>query len=106
MSTFKEPFLQKVKDALEEAVSITYEGCHKIYICMDQASHDQQVEWGYTMTMVNDDAEFKDEAMDILSGWWEGSCGLRFISTITDCDDFGDVISQFEYDESQEAETV
>lgn len=95
--TFKEPFLEKVKEAVDGAVSVTWEGCHKIYICMDQESHEQQVEYGYDMTMVTD----KDDAVRQLYEWFDVSCGLRFISAITDASQFEDVIAQFEYNEEE-----
>ena len=98
--TFKEPFLGQVKEVLGRAVSITWEGCHKIYICLDQESHDQQKEWGYQMTMVTD----KEEALEQLYRWFNVSCGLRFISAIADCTYFIDVIAQFDYDADADEE--
>lgn len=95
MSTFKEPWLQRVTDALDGAVSITWEGCHKVYICVDRESHEQQIEFGYDMTLVGD----KDEALEQLFDWFESSCGLRFISAISNGDSFDRVIPQFEYDD-------
>lgn len=95
MSTFKEPYLKRVQDALDGAVSITWEGCHKVYICMDAESHDQQIEWGYDMILVGD----KDEAIEQLYDWFNDSCGLRFISAITNGSEFKRLIPQFEYPE-------
>jgi hypothetical protein len=101
IETFEQPFLDKVEDVLDKAVSITWEGCHKIYVCLDQASHEQQIEYGYEMVAVED----KAEALNHLYEWWNSSCGLRFINAIEgDDQDYGqcrfhDVIPQFEYDE-------
>lgn len=55
--TFKEPFLTKVKHYLLDATSITWDGCHKIYICLDQESHKQQVEYEYDMVLVKGEAD-------------------------------------------------
>ncbi len=94
-TTFKEPFLKRVQDALDGAGSITWEGCHKIYICMDAESHEQLIEFGYDMILVGD----KDEALEQLFDWWNEACPLRFISACKGKDKFDRVIPQFDYDE-------
>jgi hypothetical protein len=95
VETFKQPFLSKVENILNKAVSITWEGCHKIYVCLDQESHKQQTECGYDMVLVGD----KAEALDQLYEWFDVSCSLRFINAIECGDTFHDVIPQFDYDE-------
>jgi hypothetical protein len=102
VETFKEPFLSEVKAALGwgRAVSITWEGCHKIYICLDQESHKQMLEIGYEMVPVKD----KAEALDQLYEWFDASCSLRFINACEGEDTFHDVIPQFDYDEDEEDE--
>ena len=97
VKTFKQPFLSEIKSALDKAVSISWEGCHKIYITLDMESHNQQVEYGYEMVAVED----KAEALDKLWEWWDVSCGLRFINAIEGESTFRDVIPQFEYDEEE-----
>jgi len=76
--TFKMPFLQVIEKHLSNAVSISWEGCHKIYIELDQASHDRQVKYGYEPVMVED----KQDALNELYEWFDRSCGLRFIHAI------------------------
>ena len=98
--TFKEPFLEKVEEILERAVSICWDGCHKIYVLLDKESHDQQVAYSYDMVMVED----KGEALNQLYGWFDVSCGLRFINAIENGDEFIGVIEQFEYDTEEEDE--
>lgn len=97
-ATFKQPFLGEIKKRLEKAISITWEGCHKIYICMDIESHSQQIEYGYEMVLVKD----KAKALNQLYEWFDVSCGLRFINAIECRDTFYDVIPQFNYDEEEE----
>jgi|GEM_PF-6941025 len=100
IETFKQPFLAKIKDTLDKAVSITWEGCHKIYITLDMESHDQQIKYGYEMVSVKD----KAEALNLLWEWWNSSCGLRFINAIEGESTFHDVIPQFDYDKDEEEE--
>jgi hypothetical protein len=100
IETFKEPFLTKVIDALDNAVSIAWDGCHKIYILGDQVSHEEQIELGYTPELVED----KEAALARLWKWWNSSCSLKFINRIegsvkNKTETFFDVIPQCEYDE-------
>ena len=97
VETFKQPFLSEIESALDNAVSITWEGCHKIYITLDMESHNQQVEYGYEMVAVED----KAEALNKLWEWWDVSCGLRFINAIEGESTLHNVISQFDYDEEE-----
>lgn len=108
LTKFKEPFYARVEDAVAQAVSITWEGCHKIYVCTSEAAHNYQVECGYEMERVDDKGNLPDGTPAVLRllDWFDNSCGLRFISTIggdgTNNADFGDVICQFDYDEEKE----
>ena len=92
---FRQPFLDKIDAALEDAISITFDGCHKIYIALDTESHDGFVRYDYDMIPVED----KTDAMDLLLQWWNVSCDLRFISAVANDDTFHRLIPQFEYDE-------
>lgn len=96
--TFKQPFLDKIDAALEDAVSITFDGCHKIYIALDAKSHDGFVRYDYDMILVDD----KTDAIDLLLQWWNVSCDLRFISAVANDDTFHRLIPQSEYDKEQE----
>ena len=106
VETFEEPFLEKVEAILEKAVSITWEGCHKIYIMSDKAADKDMIGMGYDTVKVDD----KDKAVAQLFEWWESSCSLRFINRIETTggkvgnDQFFDVIPQFDYDEDEEDE--
>jgi len=102
--TFKEPWLTKVEEAVDTAVSITWEGCHKIYIMADKAADKDMIGMGYDTVKVDD----KDKAVAQLFEWWESSCSLRFINRIETTggkvgnDQFFDVIPQFDYNEDEE----
>ena len=70
--------------ALEEAYSIAFDGCHKIYVHMDKGTHDQAVEWGYTPHML--EGLGAKAALEMLRDWYEGSCALRFIQSVRTVD--------------------
>jgi len=106
--TFKEPWLTKVKAAVADAVSITWDGCHKIYICTSEEAHNQQVEYEYGMERVDSEGNLPDgtPAVDQLYEWFCNSCGLEFIQAIegagTENINFSDVIGQFDYGEEND----
>ena len=94
--TFRGPHLSRVKKALDEAVSICWDGCHKIYICKDLESHSQQKEFGYDMVTVD------ENSTDLLFEWFNDSCFLRFINAISECNCFETIIAQGDYDNEVE----
>ena len=73
-----------VEDALEGALLIAWDGCHKIYLAMD----DEQADWfrqNYNGVHC-DDRTFEgtpEEMLTTLKGWWDESCGLKFINAVT-----------------------
>ncbi len=93
-TTFKEPFLGKIRDALDGAVSITWDGCHKIYVHLDQAGHDDSERFGYENIMVKS----VDDALGEMWEMFSVSCSLRFIQSVSETG-YRPLIGQFEYDE-------
>lgn len=83
-----------------DARLIAFDGCHKIYLAMD----DEQADWfreNYNGTSCTDRTftGTPKEMMRMLRTWWDESCGLKFIqSVVTDYDDpnagFVSLISQ------------
>jgi hypothetical protein len=73
-----------VEDALEGALLIAFDGCHKIYLAMD----DEQAEWfrqNYNGVHCTDRTftGTSEEMLATLKGWWDESCGLKFITAVT-----------------------
>ena len=69
--------LNEVEQALESAKLVAWDGCHKIYVAMDE------LEAGWFIE--NYEATFSgtpEEMLDALGDWWESSCHLRFISAV------------------------
>ena len=76
-----------VKAELSEAKGIAFDGCHKIYILMDNAQVHEMAKYGYgfdegsflfTTTSLN-----PEEMLTTIKKWYEGSCGLKFVQTVT-----------------------
>lgn len=89
---------EDVVEALPDAKAIAFDGCHKIYVLMDDTQVAQMRDWGYDpLVPVTDPAK----ALATLEEWYAESCGLRFIEAIRTVDGdpnegFTNLISQFE----------
>ena len=111
---------EPVMDAVMDARLIAFDGCHKIYLAMD----DEQADWfreNYNGTSCTD-RTFEGtpkEMMRTLRAWGDESCGLKFISAVTtnhdgpnagyeslisqqDAWDYADSLEQDDYDDEDE----
>lgn len=74
-----------VKYALNDAKLIAFDGCHKIYLAMD----DIEAKWfadNYNEKECSTSLNFTgspDEMLATIRTWWDESCGLRFISAVS-----------------------
>lgn len=80
-----EECLEEVREALEDAVSIAWDGCHKIYILLDEEQHQKMIEYGYDDP--HDDGYLQrvkdaDEAMLQIVESFNSSCCLRFVQSV------------------------
>ena len=72
-----------VEEYLRDALSISWDTCHKIYLAMD----DEQADWfreNYNGESC-DDRTFTgtpDEMLARLHDWYDESCGLKFIESV------------------------
>lgn len=86
---------EPVEEAVESAHLAAWDGCHKIYLAMDET----EAAW------FNDNYEHvfagtPEELLKTVTEWYDGSCGLRFINAVHhDAEDpnrgFKDLIPQF-----------
>lgn len=66
------------------AFSVSWDGCHKIYLSMDKMQHDRMIEYGYTRTIENTNPWITNQELE---KWYEDSCSLRFIDAVFTNDD-------------------
>lgn len=67
-----------VMEAITEAHLVAYDGCHKIYLAMDE----EQAEW-FRENYAPDTFEgTADEMLATVIGWYEDSCFLRFVEAV------------------------
>jgi hypothetical protein len=98
----------KLTEALADAKALAWDGCHKIYILMDDEQANLTRSYGYgdgngdsVFQWIEHEPDGRARAAATLREWWDESCGLRFINTIRTVpgdpnDGFADIIAQFE----------
>jgi len=83
------PNWDKVEVATELARGIAFDGCHKIYVALD----DEQVklfgEYGYEYVLTTASLSPK-EMLETIKAWYGASCGLRFVSGVKTTEDPND----------------
>lgn len=77
----------KVADATQDAKAIAFDGCHKIYLAMDDEQARRFAALGYGQD--DDDSRLimaeevtPMQMLTILKQWYSDSCFLRFISAV------------------------
>lgn len=77
-------YWEDVEEALENAHLIAFDGCHKIYVAMDET----EAEWfrnNYNPDVCETSLTYEatEHAMLLkLQEWWRESCPLRFIQAV------------------------
>lgn len=74
-----------VEDVMSDAKGIAWDGCHKIYILMDDAQMDLMRSYGYDPLISASDSNVYD-MFETVQEWYEDSCGLRFVSAVRTVD--------------------
>lgn len=69
--------LTPVLEHIDEALSISWDGCHKIYLALDETEATWFAE-NYEHTYVGD----RNFMMNKIVEWWDESCFLRFVSGV------------------------
>ena len=69
--------LKPVADYIGEAYLVAWDGCHKIYLALDEVEADW-FEANYPMVLRSD----PQNMLDTLTDWWFESCALRFVNGV------------------------
>ena len=70
-----------VEDKLEDAKGIAFDGCHKIYVLMDDKQVGLMREYEYDNIFTKDEQN-AEVMFGTLKTWFEASCALRFIEAV------------------------
>lgn len=95
---------KRVRQALRQAKGIAWDGCHKIYVLMDDDEVALMRSYDYDPLLLVADLGV-EKAYETVKGWWEESCGLRFVNSVATVegnpnDGFMDLIGQFEFEDA------
>jgi hypothetical protein len=85
MSTTMDERWSTVEEYVQTAHAITWDECHKIYVLMDEEQVKFMREIGYNEpreAFRTSDTTSPEQMMTLLRGWYEESCGLRFINAV------------------------
>ena len=104
----------RLDEYTDKAKGIAFDTCHKIYVLMDDEQVALQRSYGYgdendPDSLITSEQMTGDEMKRRVMEWYEGSCGLKFISAVSSDKNFGDdgwihIISQFEANEEEDEE--
>ena len=72
-----EDYWHEVKEQLEYAKCIAFDGCHKIYLALDET----QAQW-FRENYEHTQTAYPDVMLATLEKWYEDSCPLKFISAV------------------------
>ena len=94
-----------VEKSLSSASGIAWDGCHKIYVLMDDNQMKEMQRIGYEPLIYSKDRT-STRMFDILQDWWAESCELRFINAVSTNEEdpnagFESLIAQFEDDDEE-----
>jgi len=89
-------------ELIEQSNTVAFDGCHKIYLNMDEGQTRKMIEYGYE-NLIGGTAWDKQDAV---WRWYEDSCSLRFIDAVFTNDDdeadkFVTVVSQFQGEDDE-----
>ena len=86
MTKTLDELFDRVETAVEDAILVAFDGCHKIYLAMDE----EQAYWFRTNYAYNANVRSvrtftgtPEEMFATLKVWWDESCGLKFINAVT-----------------------
>jgi len=96
-----------VYDKMEDAKGIAFDGCHKIYVLMDDTQVAKMREYDYDPLYTSDEMS-AGEMYETIKHWYAESCGLKFVEAVSTVagdpnDGFETLIGQGDdYDEEED----
>jgi hypothetical protein len=73
----KTELFDKVEAAIDDAILIAWDGCHKMYLAMDAT----QAAW-FRAEYPHVVQDSPDRMLDTLLEWWDESCWLKFVNAV------------------------
>lgn len=76
-----EKYWGEVEYYLGDAVAITWDECHKIYVLLDEEQVELMVSYGYE-PIIRASGVKQGVLLNTIKDWYANSCGLRFITAV------------------------
>lgn len=94
---------ERVSPVLPEVQAIIWDGCHKIYLALDEEQAEQFQREGWTKFIrITNQIQEASFVVDTLTQWVQESCGLEFIESVRTVpgkrDEYRHIIGQFEWE--------
>jgi len=70
-----------MENIINEADSIAWDGCHKVYILMNKDQTDKMIDYEYDYLIKAKDSNPYD-LLNTARSWYENSCYLKFIDVV------------------------
>jgi len=90
-----EDYWYDVDFALHYGKGIAFDGCHKIYVLQDEKQVNLMREYEYEFVLTKEDLT-ENELATLLRNWYEQSCMLKFIQSVSSVADGQDENDGFE----------
>lgn len=71
------PLFDKVAEAMSDAHLVAWDGCHKIYLALDEIEAKWFSKNGYYVFSGS-----ANQMLGMVIGWWNDSCFLKFVSGV------------------------
>lgn len=72
---------EAVRPFVKQAHSIAWDGCHKIYLLLDERQTDLMVTYGYTH-LIRTEGRKRGEILDQIMQWYKESCPLKLVDAV------------------------
>jgi hypothetical protein len=84
-----------IQEALQTAKGIAWDTCHKIYVLMDDEQMEIMRSYGYE-ALITANTTTPEAMLATIEEWFDSSCALRFVQSVSTEDGFNNLIEQFQ----------
>lgn len=74
--------LKPVAEIMDDVIMAFWDGCHKIYLALDQHEADRMTELGYTEHVAYPRGGDGRTILSMVTVWFTESCPLRFVEAV------------------------
>ena len=79
---------EAVRPFVKQAHSIAWDGCHKIYLLLDEKQTDLMIQYGYKH-LITTEGRKRGEILDQIMEWYKESCPLKLVDAVRTTEGIG-----------------